>query len=100
MMTLHGVDVFLRTPELPDLPKTIGAFALTFISNRGSRIYPGPTPEMELSDWQQCRYLSDDEVTDAQIDELVGHLSGLGWQWTKCQKLFKIDGDNAFSQPY
>jgi hypothetical protein len=55
---------------------------------------------MELSDWQQCRYLSGDEVTNNQIDELVVHLSGLGWDWTKCQKLFKIDGDNAFSQPY
>jgi hypothetical protein len=55
---------------------------------------------MQLSDWQQCRFLSDDEVTDTQIDELVTTLSGLGWQWTKCQKLFKINGDNAFSQPY
>ncbi len=100
MMTLHGVDVYLRTPEIPDIPKTYGAFTLQMISNRGSRVYPPPTPEMELSDWQQCRYLSDAEVTDAQIDELVGHLSSLGWQWTKCQKLFKIDGDNAFSQPY
>jgi len=100
MMTLHGVDVYLRTPSIPDLPKEFGPFSLTFISNRGSRVWPPPTPEMDLCDWQQCRFLSDNEVTGTQIDELVVHLSGLGWEWTKCQKLFKIDGDNAFSQPY
>jgi len=100
MMTLHGVDVFLRTPTIPEVPKEFGAFSLVLISNRGSRVYPPPAPEMELSDWQQCRYLSEEEVSDAQIDELVAHLTGLGWQWTKTQKLFKIDGDNAFSQPY
>jgi len=100
MMILHGVDVFIRTPEIPDLPKEHGPFTLTLISNRGSRVYPPPAPAMDLSDWQQCRYLSDESVSDTQVDELVHHLSGLGWQWTKCQKLFKIDGDNTFSQPY
>lgn len=100
MMILHGVDVFIRTPEIPDLPKEIGPFTLNLISNRGSRVYPPPVPEMDLSDWQQCRYLSETEVNDGHIDELVHSISGLGFQWTKCQKLFKINGDNAFSQPY
>ena len=85
MMTLHGVDVFLRTPTVPDLPTEIGPFALKLISNRGNRVWPPPVPETTITDWQQCRYLSDSEVTDAQVDELVQKLGGLGYQWTKCQ---------------
>ena len=100
MMTLHGVDVFLKTPEIPDLPTEIGPFTLKLISNRGNRVWPPPVPETQITDWQQCRYLSDNEVSDAQVDELVQKLTGLGHTWTKCQKLFKINGDNAFSQPY
>jgi predicted secreted protein len=100
MMILHGVDVYIRTPETPELPKEIGKFRLILISNRGTKVYPPPAPEMHLLDWPRCRFLSDEQVSDQEVDELVAHLSGLGWQWTKCQKLFKIDGVDAFSQPY
>lgn len=99
-MTLHGADVFIRTPEMPELPPQIGPFSLTFISSRGTRIYPPPAPHTAPNDWPQCRFLSEEVVTDVQVDELVSHLTELGWQWTKLQKLFKIDGVNAFSMPY
>ncbi len=100
MMTLHGVDVYIRHPEIPDIPKEHGTFALIFISMRGTRVTLPLPPGTELVDWLQCRYFSETEVTDQQVDELVSTLTGLGWQWTKCQKLFMIDGVNAFSQPY
>lgn len=100
MMTLHGVDVYIWHPETPDIPKEFGPFTLNLISNRGTRVYPGPAPEMDLLDWPRCRYLAEGEVSHEQIDELVAHLTGLGWKWTKTQKLFKIDGVDAFSQPY
>jgi hypothetical protein len=100
MMTLHGVDIYIRTPETPDIPKEFGKFTLKLISNRGTKVYPPPAPDMHLLDWPRCRYFCEDVVTDQEIDELVRHLTGLGWQWTKCQKLFRIDGNDAFSQPY
>lgn len=100
MMNLHGVDVYLWTPDSATVPKEVGKFKLTMISDRGTRIYPPPAPEMDLSDWPRCRFLSDAEVTDADVDELVSHLTGLGWKWTKCQKLFKRDGVNLFSEAY
>lgn len=99
-MNLHGADIFLMCPDIPDVPKEVGKFSLVFISNRGTRVYPPPAPEVDLLDWSQCRYLSDQEATDAEIDDLVQHLSKAGWTWTKCQKLFKKDGVNQFSQPY
>ena len=56
--------------------------------------------QAKLLDWPQCRFLSDSEVTDAQIDELVNHITGMGYKWTKCQKLFRKEGVDQFSQPY
>ena len=98
-MTLHGADIYLRTPTIPDLPRIHGPFALLFIANRGTRMQPGSV-DMGNSDWPQCRFFSESEVTDGQIDELVVFLTQHGFQWTKLQKLFRIDGANAFSQPY
>ncbi len=100
MMILHGVDIYIRHPETPNIPLEFKGFTLVLISNRGTRVYPPPAPEMDLLDWPRCRYFSETPVEDAQIDELVAHITSLGWQWTKCQKLFRIDGVDGFSQPY
>ena len=100
MMTLHGVDIFIRTPQTPELPTEFGPFKLILISNRGTRIWPPPAPEMDLVDWPRARFLSDEVVTDVQVDELVGAITSLGYQWSMNQKLFRIDGVDAFSQPY
>ncbi len=100
MMNLHGVDIYIWTPKTPDVPKEFGPFELKFITNRGTKVYPPPAPDMELMDWPRCRFLSDTEVTDKQIDDLVVHLTSLGWKWTATQKLFRKDGVDQFSQPY
>ncbi|MFQ3588398.1 MAG: hypothetical protein SNJ74_09990 [Fimbriimonadaceae bacterium] len=100
MMNLHGVDVYIWTPTTPELPTEIGPFTLKLISNRGTRVYPPPAPDMDLLDWPRCRYVSETEVTDDQVDQLLVHLTGLGWKWTKAQKLFRKDGVNQYSEPY
>ena len=102
MMILHGVDIYLyvREPQIPDVPRQSGPFTLIQIADRGTRVWPPPAPEMELLDWPRCRYFSETEVTDAQVDELVAEITKLGWQWTKTQKLFRVDGADAFSQAY
>ena len=87
-MTLHGVDVYIWQDEQPALPTEFGPFTLKLISNRGTKVYPGPAPEMDLLDWFRCRY------------ELITALTEQGFRWTKTQKLFQIDGVDAFSQPY
>lgn len=100
MMTLHGVDVFIWTPTTPELPKEVGKFTLQLISNRGTKIYPGPAPDIDLLDWPRCRFVSDSEVTDTEVDALVQQITGLGYKWTKLQKLFRKDGVNQYSEPY
>lgn len=100
MMTLHGADVFIRIPNLPELPNEIGPFSLLFISDRGTRVTKESAVGLELSDWPRARYFSETEASQEQVDELVNAITSLGFEWTKIQKLFKIDGANAFSQPY
>lgn len=98
--SLCGVDVYIWSPTTPDLPKTFGRFKLELISNRGTRVYPPPAPDIHLVDWPRCRFLSTEEVTGEEVDQLVAHLTSLGFVWTKLQKLFRNDGVNLFSQPY
>lgn len=100
MMTLHGVDVFVHCPETPDVPKSVGTLQLTMISNRGTRVYPPPAPDIRLLDWPQCRYESDTEVTDTDIEAVLAQITAAGFRWTKAQKLFREDGNKLYSQPY
>jgi len=100
-MNLHGVDIFIWSSTTPEVPKEIGKFTLILISNRGTKIYPGPAPEIELLDWPRTRYCCDSVVTDAEVDEIVQKISALGFTWTKCQKLYRSeDGTNLYSEPY
>lgn len=99
-MDLHGCDIYLWSESIPKLPESVGGFKLIFISSRGTRVWPPPAPDVEISDWAQCRFLSDSVVGDKDVDQLVASLTGNGWRWTKCQKLYKKDGVNQFSEPY
>src|SRR5437868_1925388 len=98
-MDLHGCDVYLWNDSTPKPPESLGKFKLTFISSRGTRIWPPPAPEVEPADWYQCRYLSDGQASDAEIDQLTQTITGQGLRWTKLQKLYKRDGVNQFSEP-
>lgn len=100
MMNLHGVDIYLWSDTIPDVPKTVGKFKLELISSRGTRVYPPPAPDITLDDWPRCRYVSEVEVSNNEADALVNHLTILGFTWTKTQKLYKKDGVEQYSQPY
>lgn len=99
-MELHGVDVYIWTPETPDLPKEVGPLTLKLISNRGTKVYPPPAPDIHLIDWPRCRYFSETAITDKDADALLSKLTSDGWVWTKAQKLYRLDGVDQFSQPY
>lgn len=99
-MQLHGVDIYIWQDDLPDLPKQHGPLSLLLISNRGTKCYPGPVPEMDLIDWYRCRFFSEEVIDHSTIDALMQEISNQGFVWTKAQKLFRVDGVDAFSQPY
>lgn len=99
MIKLVGVDVYLQSETLPDVPKEHGKLKLTFISNRGTRIWPGENRPITLLDLMQCRYESDVDLQDTDITELLRDLDK-SFKWTKAQKLIARDGEKLFSQPY
>ncbi len=98
-MKLVGVDVYIWSQTIPELPKKIGLFTLQMISNGGTKLYPPPAPEIEVTDWFQCRYTAPSGITHRDVDQLLSLLSP-NFVWTKAQKLYEKNGANAFSQPY
>ena len=99
MIKLVGVDVYLQSETLPDVPKEHGKLKLTFISNRGTKIWPGEPREIALLDLMQCRYESDADLNDGDVTELLRALDS-SFKWTKAQKLIARDGEKLYSQPY
>ncbi|MDH7511549.1 MAG: hypothetical protein QHH14_01215 [Clostridiales bacterium] len=96
---LVGVDVYIISPELPKLPKKVGPFHLDIISNRGLKVYPGPTPEALCVNWWRCRYKADSPITDKDVDNFVLELSPHFW-WSAVQKLWNYDGEPGFTVAY
>ena len=98
-MKLIGVDVYIWSETIPELPKKISQFTLQMISNSGTKVYPPPTPKIDVTDWFQCRYIASSEITHDDVDQLLSSLSS-NFTWTKAQKLYENNGINAFSEPY
>lgn len=100
MFELHGVDIYVQSKTLPDMPKEFGSMKLLFMSNRGTRVWPGPQPDLRLMDLFRCRYESDEAVNNADVDSLLAEVSSKGFVWPQCQKLFWKEGERMYSQPY
>lgn len=98
-MKLIGVDVYIWSQTIPDIPENVGPFMLHLMSNRGTRVYPPPAPQIEFIDWFRCRYMGTGEVSHADVDNLLAELS-IKFTWTKAQKLYEKNGSRAFSEPY
>lgn len=85
--TLHGVDFFVRNHGLPDLPKQVGPLSLRIMSNRGTKVYPGETPDILLVDHHRCRYLSDAPITEDDILSFIREMNAKGVKWMHIEKL-------------
>ncbi len=85
--TLRGIDFFCDHSGLPPLPTQAGPFRLTLISNRGTKVFPGPTPPIDLVNCHRCRYISDGGVTDEQVLALIADLTAKGFRWMHIEKL-------------
>jgi len=97
---LVGVDVYIISengvPQFPDL----GQFRCEFISNRGTKVWPGePRPDLLMVNWYRCRFLAESVITDRDIDNFLARLSE-NWLWSAAQKLWFYDDEPGFSKPY
>ncbi|MBC7545564.1 MAG: isocitrate dehydrogenase [Candidatus Sericytochromatia bacterium] len=94
---LDGVDVFVECEGVPQLPEAIGPFVLRLISNRGTKIYPGPVPDIRLVNWHRVRYIAQGPVTDDDVLALVAEV-GRHYRWMHLEKLCQADGTACYSK--
>lgn len=95
---LHGADVFMQHDGIPAPPEKIGPFVLRTISNRGTKIWPGPTPNILLVDEFRCRYVGDTAVTRSEITSLLNELAQHGFDWGHVELLHTAGGQPRYSK--
>ncbi len=96
-VTTIGVDIFLVQKEIPQAPKDFESMKLKLISNRGTKVWPGTAPKIQMTDHYCCRYMAEKEVSSASITKLLQDLDSKGFHWVHVEKLLQFDGKNGFS---
>lgn len=101
----HGVDIFVENPSgVPQMPEQVGKLKLKMISNRGTKVYPGPQPNIWLVDHHRCRYVAEDDngnyliIGDNEIFNLIREVSAFGIKWMHIEKLQFFDGELGYSK--
>ncbi|MBX7219492.1 MAG: NAD-dependent isocitrate dehydrogenase [Blastocatellia bacterium] len=94
---LRGADVFIQHEGMPEVPQRVGKMELSLISNRGTKIYPGPRPDIYLVDWFRLRYKATEPLTQTDIDLLLAEISKR-FTWMHVEKLHEENGVAMFSK--
>ncbi len=97
--TLVGADVFTEwSGGLPPMPEQVGPLKLTMMSNRGTKVYPGPQPDILIVDHHRCRYTSDGPVTTADVLAVLNEVERLGIRWCHVELLNTANGQPRYSK--
>ena len=104
---LVGVDVYLdwtdgSTDELGKLLSNLSGndLQLTFIANRGTKVWPDGFPETFLSDHWRCRIVSKvpgKAVNHGQVLEFLRRVADAGFDFIQTENLYTFDGKQGFS---
>jgi isocitrate dehydrogenase len=97
---LFGVDVFVQHEggTVPSMPESVGPFTLRMISNRGTKVWPPPTPEILLVDHFRCRYLAETAVRREDVLSALQELTSAGKEWMHIELLHKVGGEVRYSK--
>ena len=97
---LVGVDVYIITEDGIPTFEDIGLFKCEFISNRGTKVWPGfVSQDLLLVNWYRCRFSATQDVTDHDVNIFLELLSR-DWWWSAAQKLWNYDGEAGYSKAY
>lgn len=104
---LEGVDVFIDWDADGRDPNIIGqmlqgistdSLKLKMITNRGVKVFPGGLPETFCTDHWRCRFVKQQEnVTHADIRELLNKIESIELDWIKLEQLCSFDGERGYS---
>ena len=98
---LVGVDMYIITEK--GIPKfdDIGPFKCEFISNRGTKVWPGfGSPDLLQVNWYRCRFMATKDVQEGDVNTFLDALTKKGWWWSAAQKLWTYDGEPGYSKAY
>jgi hypothetical protein len=101
-----GFDVFVvHQGGLPALPQEINDLKLTLISNRGTKVWPGPTPQIHMTDVYRCRYIAKTStekkmsaVSSESILSSLVKIENSGFEWVHVEKLLEIRGEAGYTK--
>jgi hypothetical protein len=80
------------------MPEQIGPFTLKLMSNRGTKVWPGKTPDILLVDHFRCRFVSAQAVSRQDIRELLAGVEAAGFEWMHVELLHHDGGDARYSK--
>jgi isocitrate dehydrogenase len=96
---LIGVDVYVNWPSLDNdklaavLQQNAGdRMALTMMSNRGVKTWPGGHPETFCTENYRCRFAASGTVTQSDIIGLLTRVAATGMEIVKTENLRNYDG--------
>jgi isocitrate dehydrogenase len=101
-----GVDVYVgwRNSDTDSLAAKLAPLApsglkLTMLTSRGIKVWPDGAPETFRVDECRCRFLSEKggPVSQAQIVDLLGRITGAGLEFVQTETLATFDGEKGFS---
>ena len=96
---MHGADVFVYSPNgLPAIPEQIGPFTLKLMSNRGTKVWPGKTPDILMVDQFRCRFVAPQTVSRQDIRELLAGVEAAGFDWVHVELLHHAGGEAKYSK--
>ena len=105
---LDGIDVFVcdqnRKPEaLAEKLKTAiqqnNFLQLSYITNRGIKVYPDPNPATFCTDHWRCRFLKTKEDIDFKhLISLLQDLASAEIEVIKTENLYSFSGEKNYSQ--
>jgi len=97
---LVGVDLYLITEDGIPTFEDFGPFKCEFISNRGTKVWPGfVSQDLLLVNWYRCRFMATQDVTDQDVNIFLEQLSK-DWWWSAAQTLWNYDGKAGYSKAY
>lgn len=97
-----GIDIFVEHSQLDELQEVLSKikndqFHLTFIGNRGAKMWPDKAPETSASDCWRCRYMAKNAVSHVDIAKLLTAFAEARIDFVKTEQLCTFDGKPGYT---
>jgi NAD-dependent isocitrate dehydrogenase len=96
--TINGVDMFVRCNDgIPVFPDAIGKFSIGMISNRGTKVFPGKSPDILMIDCYRCRFYANEPVTLQDVTDFLQAFPAQ-YPWMHVELLHKQGAETMYSK--